>query len=138
MPFLDRRPQRQRKGRDPVERSFGQLQAAIMGIFWNRDSATVREVADALARRRRPLAHTTVLTVISRLWARGLLTREREGRGFRYRAARTREQLLGDLSDELIDRLFNDFGDIGVARLTERLEELDRKSLKKLRKRGGE
>lgn len=136
MPFLDRRPQRQRKGRDPVERSFGQLQATVLDIFWKRESATVREVADALARRRRPLAHTTVLTLISRLWARGLLTREREGRGFRYSAARTREELLSDLSDELIDRLFKDFGDIGLARLTERLEELDRSSLKKLRKKG--
>lgn len=109
-----------------------------MDIFWKRDSATVREVADALARRRRLLAHTTVLTLISRLWARGLLTREREGRGFRYRAARTRDELLSDLSDELIDRLFKDFGDIGLARLTERLEVLDRNSLKKLRKRGSE
>lgn len=33
------------------------------------------------------------------------LARVREGRGFGYRAARTREELLGARSDELIDRL---------------------------------
>lgn len=136
MPFLDRRPERQRKGRDPIARSFGQLQATVMDIFWKRDTATVREVVEALTKRRRPLAHTTVLTLVTRLWSRGLLSREPEGRGFRYRATRTREQLLADLSDELIDRLLKDFGDIGLARLNEKLEELDRVSLKKLRGNG--
>ncbi len=134
LPFLDRRPERQRKSRDPTVRSIGQLQATVMDIFWKRDSATVREVVEALARRRRPLAHTTVLTLVTRLWSRGLLTRVPEGRGFRYRAARTREQLLADLSDELIDRLFKEFGDIGLARLNEKLGELDTSSLRKLRK----
>lgn len=105
-----------------------------MDVFWKRESATVRETVEALRRRRRPLAYTTVLTVVTRLWSRGLLAREPEGRGFRYRASRTRDELLADLSDELIDRLFTDFGEVGLTRLSERLGELDRKPLKKLRK----
>lgn len=115
-------------------RSLGELQATVMDIFWKRESATVRETVEALKRRRRLLAYTTVLTLVTRLWSRGLLTRESEGRSHRYRAAGTREQLLADLSDELIDRLFKDFGDIALARVNERLEALDRSSLKKLAK----
>jgi predicted transcriptional regulator len=134
MPFLDRRTQRQRKGRDPIARALGNLQATVLDVFWKTESATVREVVDALRRRRRPLAYTTVLTLVTRLWSRGLLTREPEGRGFRYRPARTRDELLADLSDELIDRLFRDFGDVAVARLNARLGELDRKSLGQLKK----
>jgi predicted transcriptional regulator len=124
MPSLDRRPKRQRRSRDPVARYLGDLQAAVMAIFWGRESATVREVADELNKKRQ-LAYTTVLTLVTRLWSRGLLTRTAEGRGFRYRAAKTRDDFLGELSDELISRLFTDFGSIGVARLGERLNELD-------------
>jgi predicted transcriptional regulator len=133
----DRRSKRQRRSRDPVARYLGALQAEVMAIFWRRKSATVREVAEAL-NKRRALAYTTVLTLVSRLFARGLLVREPEGRGFRYRAAKTREEFLGELSDELIDRLFSDFGEIAVARLGERLEELDperRRQLKRARRK---
>jgi len=116
---------------------LGDLQAAVMQIFWRRESATVREVADQL-NKKRSLAYTTVLTLVSRLFARGLLEREPEGRGFRYQAAKSRDEFLGELSDELINRLFADFGAVGVARLGERLNELDaasKQQLKKARKR---
>ena len=131
VPVFDRRAKRQRESSDPVARYLGELQAEVMAILWRRESATVREVVDEL-NERRPLAYTTVLTLISRLWSRGLLAREPEGRGFRYRPAKTRDELLRDLSDELIERLFSDFGEIAVARLGERLDELDPKRQKRL------
>jgi predicted transcriptional regulator len=142
MPSFDRRSKRQRESADPVARYLGGLQAEVMEIFWKRESATVREVVDELNKRRtrrkkEELAYTTVLTLVSRLWARQLLAREPEGRGFRYRAARTREQLLGELSDQLIDRLFADFGEIAVARLGARLDNLDATRAQKLKRARG-
>lgn len=111
----DRRPRRQRENGDPVARYLGARQARLMDVFWRRDSATVREVLTDLDERQ--LAYTTVLTLVSRLWSRGLLEREAEGRGYRYRAAKSREQLMAEISDELIDRLIEDFGDVALARL---------------------
>jgi len=131
MPSFDRRPKRQRRSNDPVARYLGDLQATVMNIFWRRESATVREVVDEL-NKKRSLAYTTVLTLVSRLWSRDLLTREPEGRGFRYRAAKSRDEFLAELSDELIDRLFTDFGTIGVARLGERLNELNAQGRQRL------
>ena len=131
---FDRRAKRQRASADPLARYLGELQAEMMAICWRRESATVREIVDELnERRRRKLAYTTVLTLVSRLWSRGLLAREPEGRGFRYRPAKTRDELLGDLSDELIDRLLGDFGEIAVARLGTRLNELDPTRERRLR-----
>ena len=127
VPGYDRRAKRQRESSEPVARYLGELQAEVMAILWRRESATVREVVEELnERRKQTLAYTTVLTLTSRLWSRGLLAREPEGRGFRYRPAKTRDELLGELSDELIDRLFADFGEIAVARLGDRLGALDR------------
>jgi predicted transcriptional regulator len=134
MPSFDRRPKRQRQSRDPVARYLGDLQAAVMDIFWRRESATVREVAEEL-NKKRSLAYTTVLTLVSRLWSRGLLEREPEGRGFRYWAAMSRDDFLAELSDQLIDRLFADFGAIGMARVGERLSELDEREKQRLGRR---
>ena len=131
---FDRRPKSQRGSTDPVARYLGELQTEVMTIFWRRKSATVGEVADALSTRR-TLAYTTVLTVVTRLFQRGLLLREPEGRGFRYRAAKSRDEVLAELSDELIDRLFSDFGEIAVARLGVRLDAADQERLRLARER---
>lgn len=128
---FDRRSRRQRDSADPVARYLGELQAEVMEIFWRRGDATVREVVTEL-NEHHDLAYTTVLTIVSRLWSRGLLAREPEGRGFRYRPAKSREDFLGELSDELIDRLIADFGEIAMARLGERLEGLDAKRRRRL------
>jgi len=135
----DRRPRRQRASKDPVARELGQAQAEIMNAFWERpEGATVPELHADLNRRRgrkrSPApAYTTVLTFVQRLHARGLLEREREGRGHRYRAALTRDDLLAAWSDELIERLFADYGDVAVVRLDERLRGVDPEALAKLR-----
>ena len=105
-----------------------------MDVFWQTGSATVRDVLVTLnERRKKPFAYTTILTLVRRLYGRGLLAREQEGRGFRYRAERSRDEFLGELSDKLIDQLFSDFGAAGIARLTERLETAGEPELKRLR-----
>lgn len=139
---FDRRPKRQRESDDPVARNLGGRQAEVMEIFWERGGATVREVVEELnkprrRRRKEEFAYTTVLTIVSRLWARALLTREREGRGFRYRPARSRDELLGELSDELIRRLVDDFGDIALARLGALMETLAPERAGKIRRARG-
>jgi predicted transcriptional regulator len=135
MPHVDRRPAQQRVSEDLVARYLGELQTEVLDVFWRRKSATVRETVDLLneRRRRKKLAYTTVLTLVTRLWQRGMLTREPEGRGFRYQAAKNRDAVIGELSEQLIDRLFDDFGEVAVAQLGERLGELDPARLKKLR-----
>jgi predicted transcriptional regulator len=103
-----------------------------MNVLWKRGSATVPELVETITKKR-DIAYTTVLTVVQRLHARGLLEREAEGRSFRYRPTRTREELLADWSDELIDRLLGDFGDVAVARLDERLRDVAPAARQRLR-----
>lgn len=134
MPGPDRRRHSQRQSSDAIARYLGDLQAEVLAVFWRQGDATVRQVVDGLnAKRRRKLAYTTVLTIVSRLWTRGLLARTREGRGFRYRPTKSREELLAELSDELIDRLLDDFGEIALAQLGARIDGLDAHRRERLR-----
>jgi predicted transcriptional regulator len=60
-------------------------QLAILKVIWERSEATVVEIQQAL-RAERPLAATTIATLLSRLEKRGLVTYRTEGRQYVYRA----------------------------------------------------
>jgi predicted transcriptional regulator len=65
-------------------RRFGELEAVIMERLWERGRPTlVREIVDEL-HGDRPLAYTTVMTVMDNLYRKGWLRRERDGRAWRY------------------------------------------------------
>lgn len=58
----------------------GELQSLVMAALWRLDGGTVEQVRSALPVERRG-AYTTVQTVLNRLVDRGLVTREKAGRG---------------------------------------------------------
>jgi predicted transcriptional regulator len=68
--------------------ALGALEGEVMQVCWRvKAPVTVREVLDTLnADRDRPLAYTTVMTVMSRLAEKGVLARTAQGRGYAYTA----------------------------------------------------
>jgi BlaI family transcriptional regulator, penicillinase repressor len=79
---------------------------AIMKIVWELPNATVRDVHDVLARER-PVAYTTVMTLMNILERKGYLTRTKVDRAYVYRATRPRRQVLRTLVREFVDRVFD-------------------------------
>src|SRR5215471_3845074 len=78
----------------------------IMKIVWDRGSATVRDVYEALLARRK-VAYTTVMTMMGILEKKGHLRREQVDRAYVYRAARPQKRVIGEMVREFIDRVFN-------------------------------
>ncbi|CDO08085.1 MULTISPECIES: BlaI/MecI/CopY family transcriptional regulator [Mycolicibacterium] len=73
-------------------RGFGELEASIMDRLWDRDSdATVRDILAELSTER-DIAYTTVMSTMDNLHGKGWLSRERDGRAYRYRPTLTREE----------------------------------------------
>ena len=86
-------------------RSMGALEHEVLSQLWTMDEpATPAEVLDALDT---DLAYTTIMTILSRLWQKGLVTRERRGRAYAYSPSVTEADLtaqrmqaaLGEASD---------------------------------------
>jgi predicted transcriptional regulator len=89
----------------------GELEAAVMQHLWRAgEGRTVRQVHAALEHPREPLrelAYTTVMTVMERLYRKGLLVREPQGKAYLYSAAASQAdytaqvmaQALSDASD---------------------------------------
>ena len=76
-----------------------------MNVVWASDLASGREVCDALSEER-PVAYTTVLTLMNILVAKGHLARVRDGRQFRYRPRVSRKHVLAGLVRDFVDRVF--------------------------------
>jgi predicted transcriptional regulator len=96
------------KNQGPAPQPLGPLEVSVMEILWARGESNVRDVIDRLGR---PLAYTTVMTTLDRLYKKGLLTRRKQERAFVYLAALTREEwerkrtgdfVAGFLSPELL------------------------------------
>ena len=83
--------------RESAPRRLGDLERAVMDILWAEpEGSTAQEIVDRLAAREggTELAATTVLTVLDRLRRKDFVDRERIGRAHRYRAVRTRDDVV--------------------------------------------
>ena len=83
-------------------RRFGELEAVIMDRLWEWGRPVpVREVVDDL-RKDRPLAYTTVMTVMENLYRKGWLRRQRDGRAWRYEPTGSRSGYTAALMNEAL------------------------------------
>lgn len=72
-----------------------------MDYVWGRaDWVGVNDILAALRGQRR--AYTTVMTIVTRLCDKGLLQRQRRGRGFVYRPALSKEELAAQSLQEVL------------------------------------
>lgn len=88
---------------------LAELQLAIMQVLWGRDEATVAEVREALDYSR-PLAYTTVATMLTKMEGNGQVSHRTEGRVHIYRAAIGKQSVNRSMVADLAGRLFH--GDV--------------------------
>jgi len=75
----------------------------VLAQLWVRpDGATPGEVLEALGA---DLAYTTVMTILLRLWKKGLVERHRRGRAFAYRALVTEADLAAHRMRDAFERV---------------------------------
>ena|SRR5688572_3227692 len=81
---------------------FSPFELEVLEVLWRLQEASVREVQEALAPRRRP-AYTTVQTIVARLEEKGAVRRTRKvGNASLFAPALERAPVLGRLLDELV------------------------------------
>jgi predicted transcriptional regulator len=83
---------------------LGPLEQRLLESLWTRGNATVRELMDFGCE---DLAYTTVMTTLDRLYKKSLLTREVEGRAFRYTPRFSREGLHREVAAEAFRQLLD-------------------------------
>lgn len=70
---------------EPGRRAAGELEAAVLAVL--QDAGSPLRAAEVLERLGGGLAYTTVVTILARLHDKGVLSRRKDGRSFRYAPA---------------------------------------------------
>ena len=107
-----------------------------MEEVWRQDTpTTVRVVMDALNRRAdKQRAYTTIMTIMRRLDAKQLLSREREGKTDIYAARMSREEYLAARARAEVGALVDEYGDAALVHFARHIQGLDPKRRDQLRR----
>jgi BlaI family penicillinase repressor len=89
----------------------------VMHLFWEGGEMTALEARDRLASRGLQRAYTTVATLVRILHDKGFLRPTNAERPFRYRPARSYEEVSGRLLGDLVRRVFRDSRELLLVRL---------------------
>ncbi|WP_067685904.1 BlaI/MecI/CopY family transcriptional regulator [Nocardia jejuensis] len=85
-------------------KGLGALESRVMAVLWESpDALTVHDLVERLGDDERVPAYTTVLTVVTHLWEKNWVRREKIGRSYSYLPRRTRAEATTDLLREILD-----------------------------------
>jgi BlaI family transcriptional regulator, penicillinase repressor len=82
------------------------LELLCLNALWSLKEGNVKDVRQLVARKR-PLAYTTIMTVLDRLVRKGLLARRKVGRAFVYMPQIARDALRRTALHELLEGFFD-------------------------------
>jgi len=82
------------------------LELACLRALWTLGEGRVKDVQSVVAESR-PLAYTTIMTVLERLVRKGRLARRKVGRAFVYAPTASREAMRQVAVKELLDGFFD-------------------------------
>ena len=115
-----------------LNKLLGSLELEVMEFMWRAEEASVQQVAGAI-NRRRPIAYTTVMTVMGHLVNKELLSRTPEGKRYLYRVVQSKDEFLYQASRRMVRALVDDFGDLAVAQFLGEINNVDADRLEQLR-----
>jgi len=84
-----------------------ETELAILGVLWERQPRTIRELVDALYSEHKPSLHATVKSLLERLEEKGYVTCDTGGFAHRFSATISRDQFVGRQLEDLAENHFD-------------------------------
>jgi BlaI family transcriptional regulator, penicillinase repressor len=108
----------------------------IMKVVWECESVTVRDVYEALLKKRK-VAYTTVMTMMKILEEKKYLKKSQSDRAYVYRAAQPKRQVIGAMVRDFVNRVFNGSAEPLLVHLVEEhdLSQKDLEEIARLRRK---
>jgi predicted transcriptional regulator len=113
-----------------------ELETEVMEELWAQGEAPVRTIMEALnARARNERAYTTYMTILARLYKKGVLERRREGKTDIYIPKLSRDQFIASRAQADVEELVAQYGDVALSHFARQVASLDparRRALERL------
>jgi predicted transcriptional regulator len=114
-----------------IKRALGDLEAEVMDCLWEAPESSVKEIWERLSQQR-PLAYTTIMTTMDRLYQKGLLQRVKSGKAFLYKPRFSRQEFEEILTEEVLQGLVGATSEPLMSAFLDLLSEKDPGSLDRL------
>jgi len=92
-----------------IKDSLGPLESEIMKVIWRKNKTDVREVTESI-RKKKPIAYTTVMTIMDTLFKKGFLTRQKVGKAYQYNSVAPRTLFFKNALFSTINDLIENYG----------------------------
>ena len=107
-----------------IGKVLGELESEVMEIIWQcKEPVSVKVVTQNLQKKRQ-IAYTTVMTIMSRLADKGLLKCKKTGKAYIYQSAYSKDKFLTRISRQIIKNFVSSFGETAVAHFIQEVEKL--------------
>lgn len=113
---------------------LGSLELEVLGLLEGTEPSSVTDIQQRLKDKGHALAYTTVMTVLSRLYEKGLLRREKNGKQYVYSLAKKAESFRQGVLSKVYSALFQNDRLKPIAALIEDDDALTTTELRELRK----
>lgn len=122
-----------RPEQDGLRAALFDLEADIMEAVWSKgwSEFSVADVQRELERKRE-IAYTTVMTTVGRLYEKGLLSRDRDGKRYVYRSCMNRDEFSQAMAREFLSSLSGVGHQQAIALLVDQVADSDVEELVKL------
>lgn len=114
---------------------LGELESKIMEIIWQqkKDVISVKDVAEILKKRRK-IAYTTVMTIMTRLVEKNILVRHLSGSSYLYKPKVTKEQFIAKAVHGIFSTAVSTLGAEVLTHFIKEIEKINPKKRKQLLK----
>lgn len=113
------------------KKGLGPLEHQIMDIVWKQKQATVYSVVDEL-NKKKLLAYTTVMTVMTRLSKKGILVRKKQGKTYLYHPKISKTRFIHSVVQNTISKMVDMFGEEALIAFADETNNLSSEKKKKL------
>ena len=114
-------------------KQISELEQKVMNIVWKCKGCSVRDVV-AEIQKEKPIAYTTILTILQRLHEKGLIIKKENGKAYTYLPKISKSSYSKSIAQLFLKKFFGSFGDVGIASFAESIESLSADEKKRLLK----
>lgn len=102
---------------------LSELEQEVMDVLWELKKGQVRDILTVVSQKR-PLAYTTVATILSRLDEKGYLNKHQVNNAFVFLPKITKKQYTKSVAKTFISKFFASFGPVAISSFAESIQSL--------------
>jgi predicted transcriptional regulator len=112
-------------------RQISSLEQEVMNLVWSQPQSSVKSIVERISQTK-PVAYTTILTIMQRLHEKGMVSRQKGKKAYLYAPKISKETYSKNIAQGFLEKFLHSFGEIGIASFAQSIDSLSEDKRKHL------